>query len=577
MFLKDKKISYKINLVVIIITFLFMLINGIYSYIITRKNELDKVDQQVSILSKRLVNNLAQPLWNLEIERIKNIIIPEMDYNYILGITIEEKENITYCIIKDTNIKDKNKNFKTIDISDNKEGIDAFLKDQKSAKEFPIEFNNSSVGILRIYLTDYFINIELLSLLIRTINQSVVMTILLVILLSISINKLVISQIKIITENFKVISTGKGDLTKQIMIRSRDEIGMLATYFNDFMLTLQSMIKSIKDSFENHKSNNDKVSTMTDDSVKLVSLISSKIFEGRNQFEFLNSNILNSSSAIEEILRNITSLAKQIMEQSSAVIESSSSIQEMATSIKNIDNSVNEKQKLTNVVFDITNEGNKKLKETNQIVADITNNIGNISEVMQIISNIASQTNLLAMNAAIEAAHAGEEGKGFSVVADEIRKLAEDSANNSKDISDLLKIIINKIQNLQQSSNDTEKAFEEIRNGVTQIMNIFSEVSNAMTEMAAGSSNILTAISSLNNITSEVDNGAKDMQQGATTINDSMQKIKQISTVIMQFMNEIDKNGKEINDTMDSVKKLNVDNISNIENLNELINKFKIS
>ena len=171
---------------------------------------------------------------------------------------------------------------------------------------------------------------------------------------------------------------------------------------------------------------------------------------------------------------------------------------------------------------------------------------------------------MLSMNAAIEAAHAGEAGKGFAVVADEIRKLAESTRENSKQISGRLKEIISVIREALDSSRSTKDAFLKIRDGVGSALEAFTEISNSTQELSAGSQQILTAVGSLMDISGEIKNGAEEMTAGASEIESSLKSVRGIADEVETEIDRVSDNAGEITSAVTSITEVGLANNGSI-------------
>ena len=223
-----------------------------------------------------------------------------------------------------------------------------------------------------------------------------------------------------------------------------------------------------------------------------------------------------------------------------------------------------------------TSEGKSTLLTSNTVTQKIADESGGLIEASSVIQNIASQTNLLAMNAAIEAAHAGEAGKGFAVVADEIRKLAEESSMQGKTITDTLKKLSDDINGLSESSKIVEEKFNAIFQLSENVRGMSAELTAAMREQENGSREVLSAIKNISSVTVEVKNGSEEMLVGGKGVAEEMRKLDGLTAVIKDSMNEMAAGVQQINNAVQEVNDLARKNKDSIEGLAEEVGKFKV-
>jgi methyl-accepting chemotaxis protein len=197
-----------------------------------------------------------------------------------------------------------------------------------------------------------------------------------------------------------------------------------------------------------------------------------------------------------------------------------------------------------------------KQKKVNERIAQIEDQSKMLQAANQAIANIASQTNLLAMNAAIEAAHAGDAGKGFAVVADEIRKLSETSSAQSKTIREELKKIEGSINDVVAASQASTDMFNEVSNSITQTQQLVLQIKGAMKEQQEGSKQIGDALKLMNDNTSEVRAASHEMAEGNKSILTEIDQLRNTTGVIRDSMNKISQSAGDIKETSNSLSEI---------------------
>jgi methyl-accepting chemotaxis protein len=227
-------------------------------------------------------------------------------------------------------------------------------------------------------------------------------------------------------------------------------------------------------------------------------------------------------------------------------------------------------------LMDASEVGRTGLQEVSSDIQEIARESEGLLEINSVMENIASQTNLLSMNAAIEAAHAGEAGKGFAVVADEIRKLAENSSEQSKTISMVHKKIKESIDKITVSTDNVLAKFEAIDNRVKTVSDQEENIRNAMEEQGSGSKQILEAISRLNEITLQVKTGTQEMFEGSKEIITEGKNLEQSALEITGGVTEIAKGADQINIAITGINGVSVQNKEIIDNLVIAVSHFKV-
>ena len=419
---------------------------------------------------------------------------------------------------------------------------------------------------------------ELFKDLLRNINVIVIMAII-SILVSLAIAFIfalrIVNPIKKVDSAVNEIASGNADLTQRINVDSNDEIGNLEKGFNKFIEKLQKIISQIQGSKK-------ELGTVEDTLVSSISEASSSITEIISNIESVGSQVGNqvnavsqTSAAVTEIAENISSLEMMIQNQSEGVSNASSAVEEMIGNIQSVNQSVEIMSQSFSQLEVTSRNGIDQQRFVDEQISEVSKQSKSLQDANTAIADIASQTNLLAMNAAIEAAHAGEFGKGFAVVADEIRKLSETSSEQSKKISAELHKIVDTINNVVEASAKSTESFGEVSNLIAETDNLVKQINSAMEEQQVGSRQILDSLSIMNNSTSEVKTASHEMKEGNEMILKEIQNLQNTTLVIKQSMNEMAVGAKHMNDTSSALSNISAQVSDAIGKIGQQIDLFK--
>jgi methyl-accepting chemotaxis protein len=376
--------------------------------------------------------------------------------------------------------------------------------------------------------------------------------------------------------SFAQLAEGEADLTTTLAIKRHDELGVMVAHFNRFLGTLRGMVIQIHEAKDSIRRALDELEASAQANAAATRRIDGQVSEVHRQTEVQNRSVLQSSSAAEEIAANIESLDGVITDQAAAVTEASASVEQMARNIESVFNSMNSLSTEFQSLAQVAEGGRTARETTNQMIRAMVERSESLHEANDVIAHIASQTNLLAMNAAIEAAHAGEAGRGFAVVADEIRKLAENSAQQSKAIGQDIKAVETSIHDLVASSDVLGQSLEAVEGRIQGTRSIVRQIHDAMAEQKQGSDQMLEALQSLNQLTSTVKTGSEEMRSGNATLVNESQNLKDATAQIRQTVNDISAETKSLASAAGQVTSLVEASTQSLEGLEAQVSRFKI-
>ena len=382
--------------------------------------------------------------------------------------------------------------------------------------------------------------------------------------------------IVMVTDTLKDIAEGEGDLTKCISIKSNDETGNLAHYFNQTLEKIKNLVISIKNEAV-------KLSNVGADLASNMNETAAAVNEITANTQSIKSRVINQSASVsethatmEQLTGNIKKLDGYVENQNSHISQASAAIEEMVANIQSVTDTLVKNSSNVKTLKDASEIGRTGLQDVASDIQKIARESEGLLEINSVMENIASQTNLLSMNAAIEAAHAGEAGRGFAVVADEIRKLAESSGEQSKTISMVLKKIKESIDKITSSTDNVLNKFEAIDSQIRIVAEQEETIRSAMEEQGEGSKQILEGISQVNDMTRNVRSSSNEMLEGAAEVIQESDNLEKVTQEITSGMNEMSTGANEINVAVHHVNEISGKNREGIETLIKEVSRFKV-
>ena len=379
-----------------------------------------------------------------------------------------------------------------------------------------------------------------------------------------------------VTNTLKDISEGEGDLTKRIVNNSKDEIGDLSRYFNDTLEKIKKLVISIKKEARTLSDIGNNLASNMDETAAAVNEIAANIQSIKGRVMNQSTSVSETHTTMEQLTVNIKRLDEHVENQNTHISQVSVAIEQMVANIQSVTDTLVKNAANVKTLQEASEVGRAGLSDVAEGIQGIARESVGLMEINSVMENIASQTNLLSMNAAIEAAHAGESGKGFAVVAAEIRKLAESSSTQSKTISAVLKKIKDSIDRISRSTENVLSKFEAISSGVSIVTEQEDRIRKAMEEQGTGSKQILEGIGEVNEITGKVKADSHDMLEEADEVIEESTSLDKVTHEITSGMNEMSAGADQINTAVHQVNDLSSKNRDGIEILMKEVSRFKV-
>lgn len=403
--------------------------------------------------------------------------------------------------------------------------------------------------------------------------------ILLVILVSIIANRifgLFMRPLQRVSQAFTALSQGNANLSVQLDVPSNDEIGTLVSGFNKFIRKLYAIVKDVKESKATLVTAGEDMTGRADDTSSSITEIIANIENIHAQMDEQESSVEQTVGSVNEIASNIDSLERMIQNQSSSMTEASAAIEEMIVSIASVNQSVDKMVDSFSLLREKAQDGFIKQTDVNTRIGQIETQSNMLQGANTIIADIATRTNLLAMNASIEAAHAGKAGKGFAVVADEIRKLSKSSAAQSKRIGEELSNVQQAISSVVGASAELSSVFKSVSDELNVTNQFVLYIKQAMQEQNEGSKQIDASLRIVNGNTTSVQNASREMATGNKSILAEISKLQNNAAGMKAGMDEMAMGARQINETGAALESISTQVKEAIQKIESQIDQFEL-
>lgn len=429
-------------------------------------------------------------------------------------------------------------------------------------------------GLIGVDISLESVNKKLFEILLPLLISSVIISALIA-LVSILFSRAFVKAIKSCVDFSTFLA--KGDFSKDVpntILTRHDEIGLLAQSIQTVTSNTRELLCSLKERSESLFSTGVLLSTNMFETASSANQIAGGIQKVKEQFVHQTESVGKTNDAVLEITQNIKVLDDSIEKQAINIEQSSLAIENMLKNISLITQNLLKNSKNVEDLTSDSEQGREDLKTVAFKIREVAKESESLLEISSVIEDIASQTNLLSMNAAIEAAHAGSAGKGFSVVADQIRKLAESSGNSAKTVSHVLSRIKVSMEEISRATDVVMAQFEDIDKEIISVVEHELAIKDAMNEQDKGVSQILASSSLLKNITTTVKNGSSVMLTESSGILNEGTILSLITQEVNKSMREMADGLEHITKSMNKMSHISAENKESIESVIHSVDRF---
>ena len=368
----------------------------------------------------------------------------------------------------------------------------------------------------------------------------------------------------------------KGDLATRLNIGTFDDFGKIMTSMNKLMDFLQVSLNTLKNESGSVGAAADELLLITDNSSTSMDMIVNSFEEMHKQNAEKDALLESAKNNIYKLNEDASKVSQTMQEQAIAEEQNADAISQMSENTNQINELIKQAKQLSKNLSDSSEAGSAEVQKTELVINSVSEKSKQMSEVIQVIQQVASQTNLLAMNAAIEAAHAGEAGQGFSVVADEIRKLAESTQSQAKSIKDLIIEITKAIQNGSSSMQDTKAMFYKIQEEIVTQTNVVENIAQTMEIQSTGAEEILSTTNKISQNIQSVNEIIKNQANYTEEITEGIKDVVELSGKIDGSMNVSLGILKDFSQSIQIVNEKAHANQKSVQTINDELGKFEL-
>jgi methyl-accepting chemotaxis protein len=384
------------------------------------------------------------------------------------------------------------------------------------------------------------------------------------------------TQTKILQNVLEELSEGSGDLTHRVLIVQADETGLLSHQLNKLLDKLQTMFRNISTQTNQVAESSSAISAVLEGTVAATEEMAASVNQINYNADRNRKVVAESQQSLENMLTSLNQINNNVNTQAAYVEQTSSAMTEMIANIQSVNEVTSKANEVSETLTTVSNDGSQAVLNSITAVRDIEESSLEVNNLVITISKILAQTNMLAMNAAIEAAHAGDAGRGFAVVAEEVRNLADDSSTNLKTISANMKDVLDKVNRGVNLSETAGGALKQVGEKTSQTTRLMSEVASAMQEQAAGANEVLNSIHSLVEASNSINKLSEDQQQNNDVMKENLERTVNAFIEVQSATSELAEGNGEIMNGIDDLKQVIMKNEDVVAALQNELSGYKL-
>lgn len=368
-----------------------------------------------------------------------------------------------------------------------------------------------------------------------------------------------------------------GDLTLRLTCQAgKNEIDTMRRNINSFVNSMNKMVTSSKQNIVSLNTVAENIEKNSSDILAEIRQITENSTDLAGHAKQQQDTVSLTVDTMDKMDSLTAKLSNQINEQNSALSQSSAAVEEMISNIKSITENVDKFGISFNQLSSESEDGKSKIQNVVKLVDMVAQESTKLLDTNKMIESVAQQTNLLAMNAAIEAAHAGKSGQGFAVVANEIRKLSESTTNQSNQIKQTLSTVISNINEVMNAANSAGSMFTDIVTQISQDNTLITEIRSAMEEQTVGSKQIVDALGNIKETTHTIIDSQEQMTSGIENVVAQVKDLEQLSDTLSDRTAQIENSTKAINSNVTKLIDTSAENKKFAVQLSEHIDKYRV-